>query len=301
MEEAMKSGLLSPLPELAPAENIPAFLRQGAPPAEPEITLDLGPAEASEIDLGGLFTPPAGLAPAENIPDFLKTAASPAEPTFTLDLGGGDDFDLSGMPGLGTLPAGNTPVLDLSDDGDFDLSGMPGLGTAPAGNTPVLDLSDDGDFDLSGMPGLGTAPAGNTPVLDLSDDGDFDLSGMPGLEATPAAPPTTSSGKPQATQADIDAFWNAIVFGDTTKTASDDGLDLEEAMRLGLENDLDAPDAKPAGEGLGSLATLDFNTPLDEAEDFWEAAVEKTDPSVSTGLSWEEAIKKGLIPGNLDK
>lgn len=275
LEEARKSGLISNLPELAPAENIPAFLRQGSPPAEPEMTLDLGPAEANEIDLGGLFTPPTGLAPAENIPDFLKTAGQPAEPTLTLDLGGGDDFDLSGMPGLGS---------------------------APAVNTPALDLSDEGDFDLSGMPGLGTAPAANTPAIDLSDEGDFDLSGMPGLETTPAAPPPTASGKPQATQADIDAFWNAIVFGDTNKTESEDGLGLEEAMRLGLENELDTAgnESQTAGEGLGSLANLDFNAPLDEAEEFWEAAVEKTDPAVSTGLSWEEAIKKGLIPGNLN-
>ena len=309
LDEALQQGLITPegdtplaavLAEenaagLAEADNW-AMLMQAAD-SKPEITLDLGPAE-DDLDLSGLAEMGS-----QNVP------AEPALPV--LDLGepvDDDDFDLSGMPGLPTTPpapksapagkkAPSAPVapepspefvleLEPVDDDDFDLTGMPGLPTAEATPAPAKSKG-------KGKTKAKTAPLTPPPAMD-GDDDDFDLTEMPGLPAE-AAP---SEAANPALQAEIDAFWNALVSGDTSKSSTSDGLSLDDALAEGVS--LDEQLSHAAEGGSGGLDGLDSLEDDGAAEAFWDAAVSRTTPAPPMkGMTLEEAQKQGLIPADL--
>jgi CheY-like chemotaxis protein len=271
--------------------------------------------------------PPNGLAEADNWAFLLQAAEN--KPEITLDLGpADDDLDLSGLAQVASAPPPSAPTLDLGealDDDDLDLSGMPGLPSptastaapAPAEPTFALELEpfDDDDFDLTGMPGLPvdgdpapakakgkgkgkketkTAPPPIQPPLELEEADDFDLSGMPGLPA----PEEPSAADPKI-QAEIDAFWNALVSGDTSKSTTGDGRSVDDALAQGVEMDEQLSQAAEGSLlGMDGLGELD-----DEAADaFWDTAATSSAPAnIMKGMTLEEAQKQGLIPTDLGR
>ena len=274
LEEAVEQGLITPemdsplaavLAEeaasgLVEADNWTALLH--AAESKPAITLDLGPAE-------------------DDLP--LSPAA------ITLDLGEAlddDDLDLTGLPGLPTSGESPTPAepvftLDLGlddDDDDFDLTGMPGLSSSGTAAPPEKEKAKG-----KGKSKPAAAKAAPPPTAADVDDDDFDLTGMPGLPtADTAAPPDAKI------QAEIDAFWNALVSGDTSKSATSDGLSVDDALAKGVSLD----------EQLSK--TIAGEVDDEEADAFWDTAVAKTAPtSLMKGMTLEEAQKQGLIPADL--
>lgn len=274
LEEAVEQGLITPemdsplaavLAEeaasgLVEADNWTALLH--AAESKPAITLDLGPAE-------------------DDLP--LSPAA------ITLDLGEAlddDDLDLTGLPGLPTSGESPTPAepvftLDLGlddDDDDFDLTGMPGLSSSGTAAPPEKEKAKG-----KGKSKPAAAKAAPPPTAADVDDDDFDLTGMPGLPtADTAAPPNAKI------QAEIDAFWNALVSGDTSKSATSDGLSVDDALAKGVSLD----------EQLSK--TIAGEVDDEEADAFWDTAVAKTAPtSLMKGMTLEEAQKQGLIPADL--
>lgn len=210
------------------------------------------------------------LAPAVGIPADLLADADEEE-DFTLDLGpvdDGDDFDLSGMPGF-------EAAADEGDDDEFDLTGMPGLDTAE-------DMSAaDAEERLDHL-GEDTEPS----TRPLSDD---DMAKLAGLEISDTAE-----------SSEVEAFWNALMTGDTSKGARPDGLTFEEALEQGLEIEEQVETSQPIEAELSDLEAV-LSGDDDDADSFWEEAVsDAPETGLTDGMSLEEAIRKGLLPSDFN-
>jgi CheY-like chemotaxis protein len=235
--------------------------------------------------------------------DFWEAATAPDDQPLT----GGVTFEEAMRQGV------------LPSTADSPLAAMMSGDENAAAEMPTED--DNGLALAEGLPDfLKMAAADNDEpeiTLDLGpiEDDDFDLSGMPmgdgggrgsENESEPdealAALAEMNEGKQSTNQdQEADAFWNAIVSGDTGRSTSSDGMTFEDALERGLaEGQLD--DGEPtagAGEPPAGLEALDLGS-SEDVDSFWDDAVEEVDGGFANGISWEEAKKKGLIPSDLD-
>lgn len=193
----------------------------------------------------------------------------------------------------------------------FDPSQAQAHGLAPAHDIPaslLADADDPNDFTLDLGP--------------LDDGDDFDLSGMPGFDDLPpnhnepeadkqkTAPPRQLNRDDMAKLADlqisdtaendeVEAFWNALMTGDTRQGTRTDGLTFEAALEQGLEiEEKVEAKQKPISAKLSDLEKV-LSVEDDDADSFWEEiAADAPDLNVASGMSLEEAMRKGLIPSD---
>lgn len=262
-EEAMRQGLLANLDDL-PTEDV---AERSERPNQPAATsaeplpkhVPTKGATAEELAAAVPSPEETGLAPAEGLPDFLKMAA-----------GGGAPVEESFTLDLG--PVG---------DDDFDLSGMPmGDGDAAEGGLG-LDLGpmDGDDFDLSGMPMGDEAPAEDPAMAALAE--------------------MTGEKQQIDPEKEAEAFWNAIVSGNTGESSTEDGMTFEAAFEEGLSSGQSDDDVV---EGIDdeALAQILADDGGGDVDSFWDEALSELDGGTSTGITLEEARKKGLISSDLD-
>lgn len=236
----------------------------------------------------------------DEVDDFWETAVTPEDQPLTAGVTFEEALRQGVLPNaadspLAALLSGDelaTDAMPTTDDNGLALAeGLPDfIKAAAAGdNKPefTLDLGpveDDDDIDLSGM-----------PMGEDSTDEDDD-------EALAALAQMTTSKQSVDSEKEAEAFWNAIVSGDTSRSTASDGMTFEEALKQGViegqltdEEDDDSDDAAlPKG-----LEALD-DTGEEDVDSFWEEVVEEADGGFATGISWEEAKKKGLIPSDLE-
>ncbi len=238
----------------------------------------------------------------DDVDDFWDAAVTPEDQPLTA----GVTFEEALRQGV--LPnAADSPLAALLSGDESAAEGMP--------------TTDDNGLALAeGLPDfIKAAAAGdNEPefTLDLGpveDDDEIDLSGMPmgdaatdegDDEALAALAEMTTSKQSVDSEKEAEAFWNAIVSGDTSRSTASDGMTFDDALKQGiLEGQLtdEEEDDDDSGEielpkGLEALAEAGE----EDVDSFWEEVVEEVDGGFATGISWEEAKKKGLIPTDLD-
>ncbi|MCA9980584.1 MAG: response regulator [Anaerolineales bacterium] len=281
-------------PEPAPA---PAFY---VPPP----TVELEP--LSEADMAKLAALDVG--DDSEADDFWSTAAQSAESVEPLTSG------LSFEEALrqGMLPqtlAEDSPLATLLEETDL----APGTDIPPALLAEADDVADmtldlgpldDGDdFDLSGMPGF-DFDAGDDALQELGDEAetrtrplsDDDMAKLANLEISDTA-----------VSSEVEAFWNALMTGDTAQGTRPDGLTLEEALAQGIEIEehLGKPaPAQPVQAELSDLAEMlgvdDDDPEALDADSFWDEVADDSTTDDMAGMTLEEAIRKGLIPSNFN-
>ncbi len=172
------------------------------------------------------------------------------------------------------------------------------------------DLEDEDDFDLSGMPGFDSPTSDDATLEALGDEAtahphalrDEDLAKLANFEISDTAE-----------NAEVEAFWNALMTGDTAKGTRTDGLTFDEAVAQGfaIEDQVEAtvhshaphapqsPQKETTAPVSAALSELDSVLSMEDgdADSFWaEASAEAGDENPTAGMSLEEAIRKGLLP-----
>ena len=303
-EEAMKQGLIGNLGIDLTTE------------AEPAAELDLfGDVDDSDAggDLFDLSAPeseePVG--PRLSFEEAMKQglvggdmagnplfADSQDEAAVELDLFGdvddsdiGDDLiDLLSSSAVGgtssPAPSSSAPLLSAppAESGvfSFEEAMKQGLLGGDVAESPLF-AEEDETFDLD---------LGADDTADLEDD-------LLALESLAAKPEKTNdsdtkpSPKPsQDRSAEEDAFWNALVSGNTSESTVG-GQSFEDAMRAGLEaNDAVAPAAD--NDFLTALESGDDSDEL--LDDLWsEESINEALSKTLPGLSLDEARQQGLL------
>lgn len=216
-------------------------------------------------------------------------------------------------PGPVSLAAAAQPAAVLEPEPEPEPEAAPeAAGESPAASPPLsLEealaqglLPNELSAAFAGITDEEGAPA-EEPLLDLSgsDGGEEDLEDFLDLLTEHEADPS-----------EADAFWRGIVTGDTEKEVDD--ADLDEAIQTGIlvssrleEGGTAEPAAAADPEQLGDdelEALSDLNLlDLDAGDEeeilaFWDAALGEDDPDRSSGLSFEEARRKGLLGNDED-
>jgi hypothetical protein len=300
----------APIEKPAPPAPAPAFYVP-PPVVELEPLSDADMAKLAALDVGD----------DDSADDFWSSAANSLQTEEPLTGG----VSLEEALRQGMLPAGmaeNSPLASLLDEKELSTA----VASAPATLPPVTSIDIPPATDI---PADLLAPADEFSdfSLDLGpmdEDGedDFDLSDMPGLAGLEALGDEASAHphhlrdedmaklanleiSDTAESSEVEAFWNALLTGDTSKGARSDGLTFDEAVAQGfaIEEKVEhvvhpTAQAEPVAASLAEFAAALGTSEDEEGEAFWDTvAAQPTAPASSTdGMSLEEAIRKGLLP-----